>query len=96
MRVWSPAILFVPLAILAGCTTIHGVGGGPSDGEFYVAAQRTYLGIPGKPYVVLCKEIRDPLGVQLDCRRVIDGPDLARLAPNRSVSTTIQRTATKD
>jgi hypothetical protein len=69
-----------------GCTTIHSVGGGPKDGEFYFAAQRTFLGIPGPTYVARCEEIKDPLGVELHCHRVLVGAEAGQLAPGASPS----------
>jgi hypothetical protein len=70
----------------SGCTTIHSVGGGSKDGEFYFAAQRTFLGIPGPTYVAYCKEIRDPLGVELYCQRVLVGAEAGQLAPGANPS----------
>lgn len=77
-----------PVALLTagGCASIHSVGGGAKDGEFYFAAQRSFLGIPGPTYVVRCDEIKDPLGVELHCQRVLVAAEAGQLAPGANPS----------
>jgi hypothetical protein len=77
-------VLILPIlcafANLCGCTTIHSVGGGP-DGEFYVAAHKSFVIFSGPSYVVRCKDV-DPSSVEtLSCERMFVSFEAAKLAP---------------
>lgn len=69
------------LASMGGCTTIHSVGGG--SGEFYVAAQKSFLVFPGQNYVLHCREVADADGitVKVECQRVLLGTEVGQLNP---------------
>lgn len=74
----SFATLLAACALLSGgCFVSHQVSGSGISGEFYIAARRTFLGIPGKAYVVRCQQQR----TDIDCERIMIGRDIKKLAP---------------
>ncbi len=71
------------LAFLSGCMTIHSVGGSGVPGEFYVAAQSSALGFPGKPFVLRCLDAPAGDSNKIACERILDGRDIKQLAPKK-------------
>lgn len=85
------ALLFAFAAMSPACTTIHAAGGGAAPGEFYVAAQKSYLIFPGPSYILRCEEIRDPMGVELTCTRMLTGAEAGQVAPGTADTQTFVR-----
>ena len=73
------------LLLSSGCTTLHQVSVGPNPDEFYAVAQRSvaYF-LPGPSYILHCTEIKDPLGVELVCERVLSNTEAGMLAPAKN------------
>ena len=58
-----------------------------NDAEFLITARPvSIIGIPGQAYMLSCKDVKDPVGEQVTCQRILTGPEVLSLAPGESAS----------
>ena len=73
--------LAAALASALGCTAFHSVAAGPTPGEFYFSAQRSFLGIPGKPFIAHCQQSKAGSDIHVACDRLLTGRDAGSIRP---------------